>query len=1115
MPKKSKKTAQQTQSFEQKKNEFIKNLKQGLVKPALKILKSLTDEEKKALSEVEIELKNNQKLPAFLFVTKKGYQKLVEEFLNPPEININMQSSQISGQHGALHYTSACPPLFEIHQRLIQRGALSNIKDIDNQTPLYMTVKHNNLKAAKELLNKNAEVNTQNTLGHTPLIECVGDMYNMGDKESHASVNDRLELIQALIEKGADITLTNNQGQNFFDILNANPSILNQNKGDMIQHTLSFIDEYQGKEAWGQAQKLAISAKENAETKPSATHHIPLEESTFDKAKKSLQTAINSSQAGDILAVLNVLQNNEELSKEQIQELINDTKDTNGNTVLHIAANKAQSDQYLKVIELSLKLGADILKKNNSDDTALKIVQRSNDTNTMIFFMDYCNTLTYKNTSNAVTNAISKNNINKLEEAIILYEQSKVDQTHSDDFKKLLSTPHNNEYGENDTALMMAIRNYKPELVTKLITLGADINCDNIIIDLLDMLSDDNIKTLDKEAFQKTFEITHLLLDAGVSLIIPDTNNNHPTQLISEVINNVHNQKYKFEFNNEDITALKNLRNKIFYTTLKQSIDKNDTEFFEATLLDFKGVVTPDEFYQFINQIDEKVGSTLLHYAVQNDNAEIVQLLLSNGADPSIKDKEGKTALEYAKENPEIIKILNKTPATKIQSAGRRYLAKQQFKKLQSPLTKSLSKAWAKEFKQNSELKKELSITQKYLKKSEKSTHQLTEENDRIKGDLKTLQSSYNTSIEQANTSTEQATGTISNLNAQINNLNNTIQQLKDNKQKASSIEKKLQKAQSELENLKKEKEKVDKQLAEKVTELGHQKSETSKEQAEKKGLEGQVNSLTENYQKLQTAIEDKQTALKEAQEEKKAFKAETQSKDKLLLAGVDEIDRLSTKVSELKEKLSTTNAAKELLKIANQAAVKELEEKLQTAQTEITQLRVDNQGLHSINVQTQQKLSRLNSALPQNKWVISLDLNEAITALGVNPDSLKKEIKAGDTNPFIQLTDKILANKAIGPKDHNLSVLIKSGAIHPSQLSVKVSNKFPNAIAFLHSKGLNKAEATASEFVTSQQYSQGQERLSHSEHLSRPVVTLRRNPNSAFGIVHRSSSTGNLGRLG
>jgi uncharacterized protein len=75
-----------------------------------------------------------------------------------------------------------------------------------------------------------------------------------------------------------------------------------------------------------------------------------------------------------------------------------------------------------------------------------------------------------------------------------------------------------------------------------------------------------------------------------------------------------------------------------------------------------------------INAVDKKTKSTPLHRAVTNTGApatagkmdcaiEITKLLLTNGADPRIKNKNGKTPIDYAK-NSEMKDVLGKHNAT-------------------------------------------------------------------------------------------------------------------------------------------------------------------------------------------------------------------------------------------------------------------------------------------------------------------------------------------------------------------------------------------------------------------------------------------------------------------
>jgi ankyrin repeat protein len=59
--------------------------------------------------------------------------------------------------------------------------------------------------------------------------------------------------------------------------------------------------------------------------------------------------------------------------------------------------------------------------------------------------------------------------------------------------------------------------------------------------------------------------------------------------------------------------------------------------------------------------LQNKKGNTALILASFLGYSEIVKLLLEAGADRNIKDKDGKTALDYAKENydNQIIKLIN------------------------------------------------------------------------------------------------------------------------------------------------------------------------------------------------------------------------------------------------------------------------------------------------------------------------------------------------------------------------------------------------------------------------------------------------------------------------
>lgn len=53
-------------------------------------------------------------------------------------------------------------------------------------------------------------------------------------------------------------------------------------------------------------------------------------------------------------------------------------------------------------------------------------------------------------------------------------------------------------------------------------------------------------------------------------------------------------------------------------------------------------------------------GMTALHWACLNSDVEMVEVLLENGADPTLKDGYGRTPMVWAKKNQKIIKIFKK-----------------------------------------------------------------------------------------------------------------------------------------------------------------------------------------------------------------------------------------------------------------------------------------------------------------------------------------------------------------------------------------------------------------------------------------------------------------------
>eukprot|EP01083_Nonionella_stella_P186311 681725_1 len=75
-----------------------------------------------------------------------------------------------------------------------------------------------------------------------------------------------------------------------------------------------------------------------------------------------------------------------------------------------------------------------------------------------------------------------------------------------------------------------------------------------------------------------------------------------------------------------------------FWQEIHGKCKKNDTQYIKS-LIDNKTLS--------VNDVAD-IGYTVLHYAAAYGAYEIVQLCISLGADVTLKNKEGKTALDYA-----------------------------------------------------------------------------------------------------------------------------------------------------------------------------------------------------------------------------------------------------------------------------------------------------------------------------------------------------------------------------------------------------------------------------------------------------------------------------------
>ena len=74
-----------------------------------------------------------------------------------------------------------------------------------------------------------------------------------------------------------------------------------------------------------------------------------------------------------------------------------------------------------------------------------------------------------------------------------------------------------------------------------------------------------------------------------------------------------------------------------------------------------------------VNALNSFTGNTALHYAAMKGNRELAVLLLARGADPSIKNRGGRTAFDEAEKagNAEVAKILRDAMTQKPENRSR------------------------------------------------------------------------------------------------------------------------------------------------------------------------------------------------------------------------------------------------------------------------------------------------------------------------------------------------------------------------------------------------------------------------------------------------------------
>lgn len=497
-------------------------------------------------------------------------------------------------------------------EELIKNKVDINFKDETGSTALIYVSELGNFQIAKLLIENNANVNEKDNNGNTALMKVAP---RIGEND--------LMLAEKLLEGGANINEKNQFGLTALMIASGSGNV------ELVKKLLEKRVELNFKGVEGNT-ALMMAIRNN----------------NFDIAKMIIENKADlnlQNDRGETALMIAVKRGNKEIIKMLIENGANlDLQNEDKETALMIATEYGEKE----IAKLLMEKGADVNLQNVSGETAEILEEKYRIMNEEKYMKSL--EIIGKSEKDLIVNAIENGNEEML--------------------KALIEKGANVNFQDEDgnTALMLAIEREDEKTAKLLIENGADVNLQNKngITALMLAMNDDKVEVVEKLIENKVY-INFQDNSGRTALMMAVSYGN--MKMIEKLIENGADLNLQ---DNDGRTVLDYTEDKeIIKKLLKNGINKNIQKLSETEkrINQIKNIMIRQLYRKAMNGDLERVkillskkidineknaeGITPLMIASKYGHSEIVEELLNKGALVSICDKDGKTALTYARES--------------------------------------------------------------------------------------------------------------------------------------------------------------------------------------------------------------------------------------------------------------------------------------------------------------------------------------------------------------------------------------------------------------------------------------------------------------------------------